>query len=54
MRSESENFEDEEGSHESRHLLLSQSDCLSAPVGEGDVGHLVRNLPGEESVGDRD
>merc|ERR1719500_1280867 len=30
--------------HESGHLLLSQGDCLSAPVGEGDVGHLVRNL----------
>jgi len=30
--------------HESRHLLLSEGDCLSAPVGEGDVGHLVRNL----------
>jgi len=30
--------------HKSRHLLLSKSDCLSAPVGEGDVGHLVRNL----------
>ena len=54
MRSESENCEAEEGSHESRHLLLSQSDCLSAPVGEGDVGHLVRNLPGKESVGDHD
>ena len=30
--------------HESGHLLLSKSDCLSAPVGERDVGHLVRNL----------
>merc|ERR1719500_173683 len=30
--------------HESRHLLLGQVDRLSAPVGEGDVGHLVRNL----------
>ena len=31
--------------HEPRHLLLCQRDRLAAPVGQGDVGHLVRNLP---------
>ena len=30
--------------HEPRHLLLCQGDRLAAPVGQGDVGHLVRNL----------
>ena len=42
-------YDDDDGSneyiHEPRHLLLCQGDRLAAPVGQGDVGHLVRNLP---------
>ena len=31
--------------HETRHLVLRHDQRLATPVGQGDVGHLVRNLP---------